>query len=555
MNTPSRRVFVFVVVFLIGIVSVPAGHSQQTPKQTLRMGYKVGDIVTLDPHRATSGQDRIIVEMVFNGLLRYQPGNMTTWAIEPDLAKNIPIPKILSDGRQQWIFDMRQGVMCHPYDGKPGYELTSEDVVYSLQRGADPKYSAYAGDYIGMVFEAVDKYTVKVTVQKPVSSSLFLGKFAGAGGLIVAKKPLEEKGAEWFKTHPAGTGPFIFEQYIPKNKVVLIGNKNYFRGKPHLDVFEYFFMPDISARELGLQKGDVDVIAGLNEQSWVDKMRKIPGVVVDLPAANEPMVMHFNMAKPPLNLLKVRQAIAYALDRQKFITFWGKEMATPVYSAIPAEFCPGGLTKEEVAKNGLLYEYDPVKAKRLLSEAGYPNGFTLSVHASTIANYVEPFTLIEEQLKKVGITLELKPCDHATYHTLIRKDLNPIVLYNGGRENADVFLTHYYHSDSVVVTGKRPNINFSHVGAVDANGDGKIDSVDDLIEAGRTEVDTNKQIKLWKEAQIKLLEYLASYPINYLKCTLARRAYVDWGYELKLVQNFPKPNENTRILPRTKGDK
>ena len=538
------------LVSLNGILYVPAGNSQQGHKQILRMGYKVGDIVTLDPHRATAGQDRIVVEAVFNGLLRYEPGNMTTGAIEPDLAKSIPKPTILQDGRQQWTFNLKQGVMCQPYEGNPAYELTSEDVVYSLKRGADPKFSSYSGDYDGMTFEATDKYTVKVTLEKPLSSLLFLGKFAGAGGLIVCKKPLEEKGSEWFKTHPVGTGPFMFEKYIPKNKVVLIGNKNYFRGKPHLELFEFYLMPDLSARELGLQTAELDVISGLNEQSWVEKMRKIPGLLVDLPAANEPMIMHFNMSKPPLNLLKVRQAIAYALDRNQFIAFWGKEMATPVYSVIPPEFCPGGLTKKEVAENGLLYEFDPAKAKQLLTEAGYPNGFTLTVNASTIANYIEPWTLIEQQLKKVGITLLLNPCDHATYHTLIRKDLNPLVLYNGGRENADVFLTHYYHSDSIVATGKKPNINFSHIGAVDADGDGTIDSIDDLIVAARREVDAKRQIKLWKEAQIKLLRYLAAYPINYLKCTLARKDYVDWGYKLKLVQNFPKPNENTRILSK-----
>lgn len=544
-----NRMFVSVSVLVAGIlIASPTGYSQQVSEQTLRMAYKVGDITTLDPHRATAGQDRIPVESIFNGLLRYEPGNMTTGAIEPDLAKSVPKPTLLPDGRQQWTFDLRHGVKCHPYDGNPGYELTSEDVVYSLKRGADPKFSAYSADYNGMSFEAVDKYSVKVIVEKPLSPLLFLGKFAGAGGLIVCKKPLEEKGSEWFKTHPVGTGPFVFEKYIPQTKVILTGNKDYYRGKPHLETFEFYLMPELSARELGLQKGELDVISGLNEHSWVEKMRKMPGVVVDLPAANEPMVLHFNMSKPPLNLLKVRQAIAYALDRNQFIAFWGKDMATPVYSVIPPEFCPGGLTKKEVAENGLLYDFDLAKAKKLLAEAGYPKGFTLTVNASTIANYIEPWTLIEQQLKKVGITIVLNPCDHAAYHTLIRKDLNPLVLYNGGRENADVFLTHYYLSDSIVATGKKPNINFSHIGAVDADGDGTIDSIDDLILAARREVDVNNQIKLWKEAQIKLLRYLASYPINYLKCTLARRDYVDWGYELKLVQNFPKPNENTRIL-------
>jgi peptide/nickel transport system substrate-binding protein len=163
---------------------------------------------------------------------------------------------------------------------------------------------------------------------------------------------------------------------------------------------------------------------------------------------------------------------------------------------------------------------------------------------------MDAWTLIAEELKKIGIQLILKPCDHPTYHTLIRQDLNPLVLYDGGRENADMVLAQYYHSDSIVATGKKPVTNFSHMGAVDADGDGKIDSIDDLIAAARTEVDEKKQERLWKDAQIKLLKALASYPLYHVNIALAKKPYVSWGYELKVIPDFPIANETTKILPR-----
>ena len=104
----------------------------------------------LDPHYASGTQDRALVDMVFNGLLRFKPGDAT--AFEPDLATALPAPITDADGKQVWTFFLRKGVMCHPSDGVPAYELTSDDVVYSLQKAANKDTSAYASDYAGMTF-------------------------------------------------------------------------------------------------------------------------------------------------------------------------------------------------------------------------------------------------------------------------------------------------------------------------------------------------------------------------------------------------------------------
>ncbi len=550
MKKKTRLLSTKLGVALVVIVTLAFSFNQAlaAEAQVLRMACKYGDAKSLDAHRATGSQDRVVAALLFNALVRYKPGNLSVDAIIPDLATEIPSPKVLADGRQQWILKLKQGVMTHPYEGNPGYELTSEDVVYSLERAADPKRSSFSVDYSGMAFEALDKYTVQVTVDKPLSAFLFLPKLANrGGGLIVAKKALEEKGDEWFKIHPVGTGPFIFQKYIPREKVIVVRNPNYFRGAPKLAGVEWYYMPIVSSREMALQKGELDVIEGPKEQVWAEKMMKIPGVVVDWINSSETIIAHFNMTVKPLNLLKVRQAIAYAMNRKEFVAVYGEKNSTPIYSCVPVGRMIAGLTSEEVAKEDLLYEYDLSKAKKLLAEAGYPNGFSLDVFTSESKTYKRAYELMQAQLRRIGIDLKLSVVDHSAFHARIRQNLNPIVFYASMRPNPDVFLTQFYYSDSIVFTGKKAITNFSHIGEVDADGDGKIDSIDNLIVKARLESNPNKQVALWKEAQLELLRKLASYPLITVGYIFARNPKVDWGFELVMITDGPKPTEITKI--------
>ncbi|MGE5253270.1 MAG: ABC transporter substrate-binding protein [Planctomycetaceae bacterium] len=534
---------------LVGVLSLFMGTAVPAEAQVLRSACKQSEAKTFDPHMATGSQDRVVVEMIFSGLLRYKPGDMSTEAIEPDLAKSVPVAKILPNGRQEWVVSLRPGVKTHPYDGKPGYELTSEDVVYSFKRAADKKYSAFSGDYTGITFEAVDKYTVKITLQTPISSTLFLPKIVNrGGGLIVCKKPLEEKGGDWFRTHPVGTGPFLFKSYTPMEKVVLGAHKEYFRGAPKLEGFEFYYMPDQSSREMAFQKGQIDVIEGPREDVWADKMSKIPGTVLQSIAGSETVVAHFNMSVKPLNLLKVRQAMFYGLDRKDFISLYGPKVSEALYSPVPVS--QGGLSREECAKENLLYPHDANKAKKLLAEAGYPNGFSLDVFTSESESYSRAYELMQAQMKKIGIDLKISVVDHATFHTRIRQNLNPLVVYLSMRPDANVILTQFFYSASVVSVGKKPITNFSHMGLVDADNDGTIDSIDSLIEKARRESDPKKQVEMWKEAQRKLLQDAVAYPVITLGYLFANKSYVDWGYKPIKITDGLRATEKTQILKK-----
>ncbi len=508
------------------------------PKEAVVLRYadKAADLGTLDPHFASATNDRNIVDMVFNGLVRYKPGNGSV--IEPDLAEAMPEPEIV-DGKQVWTFKLRQGVMCHPTDEVPAYELTSEDVLYSLEKSANPDRSAFAGEYGGMTFEAVDDYTVKITLDQPISPVLFFPKVADyAGGFIVCKKAIEAMGDEAFKTHPVGTGPFMFKNYSAQEKVELVANEDYFRGRPLLDGIDYRYMPELNSRELGLLSGELDVINGAAEGIWVERMSQEEGVRVDVYGVGEVATIHFNLTVEPLDNPLVRKAIAYALDRDEFLALFGQPVSENVYSPVPAKFLPGGLTQVEVAELDLEYPLDRDKAKELLAEAGYPDGFSLKVVSSERESYLKNYQSMQAQLAEVGIDLEIEVVDHSTMHDQIRKDVNPIVIYVAWRPNADVYLTRFYHSDSIVVTGAKPDTNFSHY-----------DQLDEMIETARGELNPDKQIDLWKEAQIKLLDEMITYPLQYQNQVTARATYVDYGHELvSALALYPQITEDTRII-------
>ena len=510
--------FLFNLLFcILWILTFPAlvGAKDPNASPVLRLALDAANPGTLDPHFAAATHDRSVVDMLFNGLVRYKPGASSS--IEPDLAESLPRSEI-KDGRQIWTFNLRKGVMFHPGPKTGTYELTADDVVYSLQKSADPDRSAYAGEYTGMTFEKLDKYTIQVILEKPLSTTLFLPKVANyAGGFIVSKKAVEAMGGEFFKGHPVGTGPFMFGGYTSGKKIRMNANELYFRGRPFLDAVEILFMPDIGHRELALKAAKVDCIIGKIDTAWARKMEQETGILVDIHGVGEVATIYFNTKVQPFADVRVRKAIAYALERDLFLSYFGKPMAKNVYA------------------------FNLEKARQLLAEAGYFNGFALKIVASEFDQYLKNYECMRDQLLRINVDLKIEVVDHSTMHKKIRQGVNPITLYVAWRPNADVYLTRFFHSDSIVVTGAKPDTNFSHY-----------DQIDGLIEAARLEINPHKQIELWKHAQIKILEDMVAYPLHYMNLIYARRAYVDYGHELvSSMALYPQITEKTRFLKKT----
>jgi len=376
---------------------------------------------------------------------------------------------------------------------------------------------------------------VAENVYSPV---LFYPKIANySGGFIVCKQGVEALGDDKFKTNPVGTGPFMFDSYRPQEKVMLVANPDYFRGAPQIDGVEYRYIADIASREAGLLAGELDVINGIPDIAWVEKMQGEEGVTTDVFGVGEVATVHFNTTVPPLDNPEVRKALAYAMDRDEFLALFGEPVAENVYSPVPAKFLAGGLTQEEVAELGLEYPVDRELAQQMLADAGYADGFELEVVTSEMTGYRRIYENMQAQLAEVGVDLKVNVVDHSTMHSQIREDVNPIVVYIAWRPNADVYLTRFFHSDSIVVTGAKPDTNFSHY-----------DQIDDLIEEARVVTDPDEQIQLWKDAQVKILEDMVAYPLQFQQQVYARSNAVDYGHDLvSVLALYPGIDETTTL--------
>jgi peptide/nickel transport system substrate-binding protein len=487
----------------IGIIFLMPAFAQE---KVVKMALKASDIRSLDPHYGTTTIDYACISPMFNGLVRFKPGDINPEKIEPDLAEKWEKSK----NGLVWTFYLRKGVKFHKGYG----EMTSEDVKFSLEKAANKATSGFAGDYSALEkVEAIDTYTVRLTFKSNIPSVLgILTDYHG--GYIVSKKAVLEKGDK-FKFDPIGTGPFMLKDYTPKEKVVEARHPEFFRGKPKLDRIELWFMPDASSREMAFRKGEIDIVEGEREQAWVKKVEEVPGTAMQIFGPGETLVVHFNMTKKPMDDIRIRRAICHAINLKELMAFLGPDVSEKLISPIPMNYL-GGTDKVPI------YEFSPEKAKKLLAEAGYPKGLDLSMVITEMSDYRRPMEQIQEQLRRVGINLKMDVITHTAFHEQIRKDVNPLVIYVCARfPTADSLLTQFYHSKSIVGTPTAIT-NFAHY-----------DKIDDLIEKARLEPDSKKQKEIWAEAQKKIIEDAAAMPLCITKFVFARKAYVDMGYDLK----------------------
>ncbi len=502
-------------------------------EQNLVAAYDASDALGWDPMaQALPTPDKTIASSLYNGLLKWPEEVADLSKLESDLAESWDIS---ADGTE-WKFKLREGVRWHTVFGEDFGELTAEDAAYSLTRAADAKRSAFSGDFaVFKKFEATDKYTLKVTLAYPVSASTIKGLLTDYhGGQILCKKALEKYG-DAYPLHPVGTGPFKFQKYSPIESSTWLPHENYFRGKPNLASYQMRYMADLSSRELALRKGDVQLIEGVREQHWVDKMRAQSETETFVFGPGELVHLHLNMTRKPFDDIRARKAVFHAIDRDALLKFIGKDTTERDVTALQKNYL-GALQEAEVPRE-LMYDYDPDKARQLMEKAGHPKGFDVDMVITERASYNRAMVAVQEMLRKVGINLKFNVITHPAYHSQIRKDVNPIVLYICTRfPTGDQMLTQFFHSKSIVGTPTGVT-NFSHYSAVD-----------DLLDTARQETDPEAQVKLWKKVQLKILEEAVAYSFYTLKFAFAKKPWLDIGYDLKSTMQLGVPiREDTKI--------
>lgn len=366
--------------------SEPAAEpGEPVPGGTLRVAFQ-NDWESLDPHVTSSYSSYQILNNVLEGLTYYDDElNLVPWLAESWEQ---------SEDGLTWTFKLREGVMF-----SNGRELTAEDVKFSFERLIDPATGSGNAPRVGppeTVIEAVDTYTVAVTHPEPFGifpQSLGFDKSTG----IIAQESLEDDGSI---NVPIGSGPFQIAEVDGTTRVLLTKNENYWQdGLPYLDAVEITPIPDDTVRETALRGGEVDWVLAIAPQNF-EMLNQDPDVVV----ATAPQLSYdyigINLTREPFDNPLVRQAIATAIDRDQLCEagFFG------ICDAIEGPIGKGSPWYFGYAP----YGRDVEKAKELLAEAGYPDGFEMELLPTVqYGETVRAAQVLQQQLAEIGIQAEI----------------------------------------------------------------------------------------------------------------------------------------------------
>jgi peptide/nickel transport system substrate-binding protein len=369
----------------------------------------LADAPTLDPLKESSVATHGAVGLVYSKLVAYKIGKdvpFGTNELEGDLATTW---EPSADGLT-WTFHLRQGVKFQNIDPVNGREFTSADVICTLD--AVRERGQQRGD-ISMIqsWSAPDKYTVVMKLGAPYPDLAY--KFAGN---FLWMLPCEgTQGKFDLLTHAIGTGPFQITKWVKDSERIYAKNPNYYvAGKPYLDGIDVIVIPDPAAQAAALRTKKVDVIATVQDLPSVQALVKSdPNIFVTKELQYAPFMVYMNQAVKPFDDLRVRQAVAMAIDREGMIKALrpGGKLSGPVTPLVA-----GALTPDE---DKSLQPYDPTKAKALLAQAGLGGGFETKMlitngYGDTVVREAQ---WVQEDLAKIGIKVTIDQQDYVTYFT------------------------------------------------------------------------------------------------------------------------------------------
>ena len=423
----------------------------------------------LDPRVGTDAQSERIDELIFDPLVhRDEHFNMVPWVAEK---WEIPDPKT-------YIFHLRRGI--HFQDGRP---LTAHDVKWTLDSVRDGSLTTLKTTTYKLVehVDAPDDATVIIHLSEP-DGTLLYNVSDGAFGIVPygSGKP--------FNRHPIGSGPFTFVSQDPDAEVVLQRNDNYWGERAQVERVRLTIVPDATTRALELRKGSADISpSGSLSADMIGTLRHYRGLEIEQLPGTVLAYLAFNLRDPILNDVRVRQALAYAIDRGAVLHYLFGDEGRLADSVLPPQHWA---YSGDVAH----YPYNPAKANAMLDAAGYLRGangvrFHLTMKTSTEETTRLLAAALQQQLRQVGIALDIRSFEFATFYSDVTK--GAFQLYSlrwvGANEDPDIF---YYAFHSSSFPPKHANRSF-YVNP----------EMDRLIEAGRSSVDQEKRKQIYAQVQ------------------------------------------------------
>ena len=436
----------------------------------------------LDPRVGIDAQSERIDNLIFDDLL--ERGDDLN--VAPGLAERWDVPDPLT-----YVFHLHSAVRFH--DGR---SLTSRDVKWtfdSLLQGKIRSTKAAVYKFVDHI-DAPDNLTVTFHMKEP-DSTLLWNLSDGAMGIVPYGS------GEEITQHPIGSGPFKFVSAETDREVTLERNGDYWGEKARLSRVYFAVVPDETTQALELRKGSGDVAINSLTPDTVATLERDPNLSVEKSGGTRLAYLGFNLRDPILKDVRVRQAIAYALDRGPMIEYLWRGQAEPAKSVLPTQ---------SWAYNGQVpaYVHDPEKARQLLDAAGYQavNGvrFHITMKTSTDANTRLMVAVMQQQLRDVGIALDVRTFEFATFFADVQHGAFQMygLRWIGGNEDPDIF-EYAFHSSKFPPNGA--NRNYYSNPKVDA-----------LIDKARREIDAKSRKPLYEEVQRILADELPYINLWYL---------------------------------------
>ncbi|RKN77106.1 ABC transporter substrate-binding protein [Paenibacillus ginsengarvi] len=471
----------------------PAASGQKVSGGTVRVAMAT-EPDNLDPYLSAATDTGSMMDNVFDGL--FEAGENSD--LVPAIAESY---KVSEDGLT-YTFNLKKGVKFHN-----GADLTSKDVYYSYAKlsglsGKAPLSSKFAA--IEKI-DTPDDYTVVLKLKAKDAA------FLAANIVAIVPKDYETQSSK-----PIGAGPFKFVSYAPGQQLVLEKNDSFYDNahKPQLDRVEFKFMPDANASVLALKSGDIDMVPGISAQGALQLGK---GFEIVSGPQNMVQLLALNNSVEPLNNVKVRQAINYAIDKDVII----KTVAEGNGAKLGSNMSPA---MKMYYQEGLDKRYAPSaeQAKKLLKEAGFENGFKLTITVpSNYKFHVDTAQVIAEQLKAVGIQATIKQIEWSNWLE-------------------DVYNNAKYEATIVGLTGKLdPHEVLGRYETTYAKNFFKFSNreFDGLVNKGRLEINESKRADLYKQAQTILTEQAAAVYIMDPSRSVAMKSTLH-GFKMYPVQKY-----------------
>ncbi len=485
----------FLVIVSAAAISLGVGTAAfAAPMQNMITIGVDQEAVGLDPHIVTAFSSMRRIDLLYNRLVRLDDNLV----VVPDLAASWDIPNNLT-----YIFHLRKGVRFHN-----GREMTADDVKFSLERVLDPKTASPGRSYISPIkaVDALDRYTVRIRLSAPLAS--LLDALTSDNISIVAKEVVQANGN--LQKVDGGTGPFMLKEWIPDNSMTLVKFPDYFeKGAPLADGVIFRVIPEQASLLAGVKSGDLDM-ATINDGAIIRQAAADSSVTVMSKPGLNVRTFSFNTTHKPFDDVRVREAVALALDRSEILSLAEFGMGQPT-GPIPVAATQWALPLSKLPFSAL----DIAKAKSLLAEAGYPNGFSFKLTcSSTYEGGLAVAQVVQNELKAIGLDAQLDVVEWGVYiDKWVKRDFDTMIELRGGSEEPDRFLYRTLYS-----TGGVNNFLFKDA------------EVDKLLDQGRT--------------QTKLADRKATY--DRLQAAISEKAPLVFLY---------CPNENQVLGKRLSGFK